>query len=327
MTDQPLDAMAAAPSSRPSMPDRRSRSPLPWVLLSLLLAFTLGLIANPFFEREVRSRLPAALQGTVAPDPRLDALATRIARLEGRAAPTPARDLDERLARLEQAVRAGEQSAGALANSNSQVDASEIMEARALFVLLGVRRAVAYGQPLGPYDGPFTALFGARDAASVRAVRDLTARPVTRASLRARLQAATADASPSSAPAGMWQRIRTRLGSLVEVRRSAAAQGASAAGSVQPSMGADAAAAAEMALATGRLDLAIAAVARVPATTASRTWIADAQRLAAGEAALTRLEALALSKDAFTRAEAASSPARFLEPTLDMGRTDAPVIL
>ncbi len=49
---------------------RAERSVLPWVISAVLLAFALGLIANPWFEASVRSKLPplpAALGTTVVP--------------------------------------------------------------------------------------------------------------------------------------------------------------------------------------------------------------------------------------------------------------------
>lgn len=68
---------------------------LPWILVAALAAFSLGLIANPWFEENVRSRLPGAFAMTeqtdmnVAVDQRLtdqsetiDALERRVASLE-----------------------------------------------------------------------------------------------------------------------------------------------------------------------------------------------------------------------------------------------------
>lgn len=49
---------------------RAERSVLPWVISAVLLAFALGLIANPWFEASVRSKLPvlpAALGTTAVP--------------------------------------------------------------------------------------------------------------------------------------------------------------------------------------------------------------------------------------------------------------------
>ncbi len=85
----------------------QKRSKWPWVLTGLFAAFSGGLIANPWFEREVRSRLPDALQektpasvqagGSAA----VAALEQRLAAVESRPAAEIPADLSGRIAALE----------------------------------------------------------------------------------------------------------------------------------------------------------------------------------------------------------------------------------
>lgn len=84
-----------------------ARSVTPWIAVAVLLAFALGMIANPWFERSVRSRLPG-FAPTVAPTVGdIAALQARIAVLEARpSAPASvagngAAVPSERLARVE----------------------------------------------------------------------------------------------------------------------------------------------------------------------------------------------------------------------------------
>jgi hypothetical protein len=85
----------------------RKRSKAPWVLTGLLAAFSGGLIANPWFEREVRTRLPDALQSKTPASVSADqsagvaALEQRLAAVEQRPAAEIPADLSGRIAALE----------------------------------------------------------------------------------------------------------------------------------------------------------------------------------------------------------------------------------
>ncbi len=84
---------------------RRAR--WPWLLTGLFAAFSGGLIANPWFEREVRSRLPDALQEKTpasvqaGSSAEIAALAQRLASVEARPAAEIPGDLSGRIAALE----------------------------------------------------------------------------------------------------------------------------------------------------------------------------------------------------------------------------------
>src|SRR3546814_7671638 len=53
----------------PGVRTRPRRSVLPWILTFASLTFALGLLANPWFEREIRSRLPFGGGNQVADAP------------------------------------------------------------------------------------------------------------------------------------------------------------------------------------------------------------------------------------------------------------------
>ncbi|OYU16083.1 MAG: hypothetical protein CFE37_01665, partial [Alphaproteobacteria bacterium PA4] len=87
--------LAGTPRAAPPPPRRGS---LAWIAVAMLFVFALGLIANPWFESTVRSRLPFAAAPAANTD--VAALQARIAQLEGRA-PAAAPMPSERLARTE----------------------------------------------------------------------------------------------------------------------------------------------------------------------------------------------------------------------------------
>lgn len=102
-SERPTFAMPERPSaggSPPSDPPRR-RSVFPWLLAASALAFSLGLIANPWFERNVRAYLPGSMQEDAAPQlptdlsGRIDAQARALAALEARVANLEARPAEE----------------------------------------------------------------------------------------------------------------------------------------------------------------------------------------------------------------------------------------
>src|SRR3546814_9888236 len=53
----------------PGVRTRPRRSVLPWILTFASLTFALGLLSNPWFEREIRSRLPFGGGNQVADAP------------------------------------------------------------------------------------------------------------------------------------------------------------------------------------------------------------------------------------------------------------------
>ncbi len=304
-----LDAterLRARLAGKPTGAATRSRPVLPWLLAAVLLTFALGLIANPWFERTVRNRLP------FAEDVRRESNAGRIAALDAKltaiearsstaAAPMPS----ERLARTEARVDVtGDQIArdtqridqltrdiAALAArveaNNTRIaaiaDTSKAAADRAQAVLAVqlVRRAVEAGRPIGPLDEALRQSFEARYPAAVQAVSALGAAPVTLPMLRRDLDALRGrPAASRSADSGRsWLQAFSDTVSGVFV--SAAPVPA-----VSPF---DAAAAA---LNRGDLAGATSQVRRVadPSRPAVTAWIAAAERLRVGSESLTTLE-------------------------------------
>ncbi len=297
LTGKPI---AAAPRPRPV---------LPWLLAAALLTFALGIIANPWFEHTVRAQLPFADIGVPAAsaDPAdVAALKARLAALERRAvaAPMPS----ERLARTEAETAAtGEQisrntarldqltrdmaTMSAKAEAGNARDATlaatseaAAAQARGALVLVVVRRAVDAGHPLGPLDAALRQSFEARYPAAVSAVSVLGAKPVTLASLRRDLEALRPRLEDRAV--GTTTR-RTWWDALTDTLSSAVTP---APKTVTP--------------ATAPVDAAAAALARGDAAGASHelrrlpdnrravaaNWLAAADRLAAGDAALATLE-------------------------------------
>ncbi|QMW24131.1 hypothetical protein [Sandaracinobacteroides saxicola] len=279
MTDPDLDRLAARSiraQSAPPTPPRRSG--FSWLLVTLFFGFSLGILANPWFERTIRSQLPAAFR--TADDPRLTALASRVAALETLPAVTAAATLDpalaDRLAALEARATA----------------APDDGSARRLFLLTMARRAVDQGRPLAPVAPALRATFAAQDAAAVDSLDALAAFPTSLAGLRQRLATLRAPAAaPSTAPApaggDLLDRVQDRLGTLVQERK-APPPTATAATRATLLLRADAA------LAAARPEDAATLLSALPADPALSRWIADARRLAAALAALDRLDRLAL---------------------------------
>lgn len=311
-TDDPLDRLAArsiAASERTQgrAPPPAKRSLLPWVLTTGAVAFSLGMIANPWFEASVRSRLPGQLQDPVAAintadEARLKALEGRVATLE--AQPTEAQPakaqmlpaplagtvpdgLGARLSTLEKEVaRLAEADLGvgaridllAATAGNSIAGQNQIKE---LFLLSAARRFVEVGRPFGAYERVLTQSFSGRDPAATDALAAWSSAPHSRDSLLARLREPDAVEPAVSPPAetGWWDRLVARLSGVVKVRSEDAL--ASDPQTRQK---------AESALASGDLGLAIATFDLLPPSRTRDLWLADARRLMAAEQALDSLE-------------------------------------
>ncbi len=280
---------------------------LPWLLAGSLLVFALGLLGNPWFEANVRGRLPFASAPPPPPASETEVLelAARLAALEARpeqSAPAP----NERLARTEAKV---ETSTDMLAREVDRVDrltsefaslkaevaadkaraeaaatnvSSAADRAEAMLAVMLARRAVNEGLPLGAAETPLRRAFEARYPGAVRAVLALGAVPVT----SARLQRELADLGPISGEmtgggASWWDVFSARISRLVRPA------------GVEPL---PTRAAIDAALARGQIAEAAAQLRRLPPPrpAAIERWLAAANRLLAGEEALRQLETAAL---------------------------------
>lgn len=281
------DMAARAPSRRPV---------LPWALTAALFAFAAGLIANPWFEQSVRGRLPFA--AAAAPD--TGKLEQRLAALERRAPSAPV-VAAERLARTEARVESstdqlqrdaeridalaaqiGALTARLAAQQAREASAIATVEgaanrAEAMLTVLLLRRALADGRPIDALLPAARRLFTTSDADAIAALSALAARPVTRAAL-ARDLGVLADSASDQRP-NWWQALRASL--------DGALSGSATQGPVLV---------ARQAMLRGDVVQAAAALRQSPKMAASATvrgWLANADRLIAAEAALTRLEATA----------------------------------
>lgn len=307
-----LDAterLRARLSGRPPTSVSRGRPVLPWLLAAVLLTFALGLIANPWFERTVRNRLPFAEDvlresntGKIAAlDAKLAALelragtaalpmpAERLARAEARvdvSGDQIARDAQriDQLTRDIAALSARVESNNARIAANADTTRAAADRVQAVLAVQLVRRALEAGKPIGPLDMALRQSFEARYPAAVQAVTALGASPVTLATLRRDLDAMRAPAAVTR-PAGPRKSWLTAFSDSVA--------GAFAAPPATPPAAAaaplDAAAAA---LARGDVAAATAQLRRLPDANrpAVTGWIAAAERLRIGTESLATLE-------------------------------------
>jgi hypothetical protein len=321
-----LDRLAARSLSarKAKAPAQRTRSVWPWFFVALLVALVLGMIASPWFERELRQQLPEALQAdhSVAADPRMEDLAARVARLEARPAgalpvlPGAAGDMAPvtgRIAALEAQAAAFQTSDATVSARLEQLAAdlqrtSGVAEAgdrqvRDLFMVSVARRMVESGRPLGPVLSALSARFSGQDAAAVDSLELWSSVPQTRASLSARLETMdeTVVTSKQAEGPGFWDRLMSRISGLVTVREQ----------SGEP-VAADVLLGAREAMAGGDVALAASRLQRAPPSSVRDQWLSDARALLAAEAALDRLEMTLLdaaSADAAALASAIVPPA------------------
>jgi len=312
-----LDRLRRRVGTQPRPPGRQIA---PWIITALLLAFALGLIANPWFERSVRSHLPG-FAPTLAPTVGdVAALQARVAVLEARVAHAPAPVAgvgssagdNERLARLEgrlESLAAAQAPAAArtdtiatgLATLTGRIDATSVATAAALttatnnaeraqsmLVLAATRRAIDGGERLGGLEPALRRQFSARAPQLVEDVAALGAAPITLAGLRGgfeRLRSTLTGASVTpDGPRGWWQGLTDSLAGIV-VRAAPTANDTKA--RVDR---------AGRALAVGNVAAAMAEVAALPAAARSpaQPWLAAAQRYVSGQRGLAQLEAAML---------------------------------
>ncbi len=125
-----LRARVVRPAARPE------RSVLPWLISAVLLAFALGLIANPWFEHSVRSQLPGVVGAPDATAPATTAMSA--------ASSAAITTLQARLTALE--THSAADAAGELGDSNSTA-ASGVATADRLARIESRLDAAEHGSP------------------------------------------------------------------------------------------------------------------------------------------------------------------------------------
>jgi hypothetical protein len=287
---------------------KRARPFWPWIIAGLLLAFVLGLLGSPLFERELRGQLPPQLQSeSAAPaDPRVGELVARVDRLEGMAGrgvaapplPVDGAGLGARLQSVETRAIAAETNdlnlaarldalAAEVARTNTAVVETDL-RTRDLFLLAVARRMLEAGRPLTPIERALENRFREADGAAVDALAAWTAAPQTQRTLKDRLKAL--QEMPEAADTrSWWDRLTARLAGLVTVR----GQTAETVADMDALL-----ARARAAMEAGDTNLAVAALdqgdGQGDLPPAVRQWLADARILVAAEDALGRLETNAL---------------------------------
>jgi hypothetical protein len=292
-----LDAterLRARLSGRPVTPPPPRRSVLPWVIAGGLFVFTAGMIANPWFERSIRTRLaldpavvtatptPAAVPVTVAPvaDPAAERLARTEAKVES-SVDQLARDA-ERIDTLTRDVASIEARVDAETDRTEAASAAAIAaaeRAQGMIAILLAREAIESGRRLDGVEAVLRQSFEARYPQAVAAISALGVAPVTVPALQrdfARLNPVA-----TGARLDWWQTLTAGVRTLVTRPTG-------------PSQAPHEAAAAAL----GRGDVAAASnhLRRLPEPRSASViaWLAAADRWQAGMAALTTLETAAI---------------------------------
>lgn len=185
-------------------------------------------------------------------------------------------ELDQRIAELEQR----------LARLDVQADAAAGNAARAegLLIAFAARRAIERGDRLGYLADQLRLRFGVAEPAAVQAVLALEPDPVTLDQLLARLDGLAPELAEGTADEGTFAWLSRELGELFVVRREDAPSPA-------PERRLERA---RQFLESGRTEAAIAEVRNLPNADSAVGWIADAERYAAAQRGLERIEAAAI---------------------------------
>lgn len=311
-----LRARLAGQPIRLTPPPRRAV--VPWIVAAMLLTFALGLIANPWFERSVRSQIPGfdAVDGAVpdlaAERAAVAALDSRVRALEARpaqrlVAAAPGTGANERVAAAEARIDGIDRTAtantaridaltGGVAALTGRVDATagqtvltlqaarvDADRAQGALAVLAARRAIERGSWSPGLAMPLRNLFTQRAGPAVEAVIALGTAPVTPASLRTGLTQLRS--RPAAADRNWWQSFTASLANVVQVRDRAGTP-------------ADPVADADRALAAGDVGRALATLERLPlaGNGSAVAWVQAARRYQAGLRGLSALEEAALAQ-------------------------------
>lgn len=221
-------------------------------------AYLLGTDSGPETDAPVISVSPppsGVLEPTITPpSPGADA---RIAALEAR------------VAELTRATQAGSGSSG---------------RAEGLLLAFAARRALDRGLALGAIERQLNTNFGARQPRAVAMIIAAARQPVTLDALKSELETLAPQLGGSSADASWWGGVTHSLSRLFIVRQA----------STPSTAPAERLARASDAIALGRVDQALAEVARLPNRAVAADWMAKAKRHIEAYRALDLLETAAI---------------------------------
>ena len=185
-------------------------------------------------------------------------------------------ELNQRISELEQR----------LARLDVQADAAAGNAARAegLLIAFAARRAIERGDRLGYLADQLRMRFGVAEPAAVQAVLAVDPDPVTLDQLLARLDGLAPELAEGTTNEGTFAWLSRELGELFVVRREDAPSPA-------PERRLERA---RQFLESGRTEAAIAEVRTLPNAGSASGWITDAERYAAAQRGLERIEAAAI---------------------------------
>ncbi|MFC3714525.1 hypothetical protein ACFOMD_18310 [Sphingoaurantiacus capsulatus] len=298
--ERPTYGVLHAPPE-PKLPPSRGRPIAAWIIAAVLLAFAIGMVASPWFENSVRSRLPGARasdsdiakdEALAALQARLDALETRTTRIQPRVATAPGgggASLEMQAATEVRLAELQAQVAELQASTDSTVAAAEEGAERAQTALLvaALRRGIEGGQRLDVYEPALRARFGASHPNEVAALLALGRRPLTATQLAQSLARTLPTVERAEAEnRSWWDGVKHNLAGIADVRRA-------------DEIPRDAAASLRLAAqraGSGDIDGALRAVAVLPVESRRPldAWRLEARRYVAGLNALAALEATAL---------------------------------
>lgn len=279
-------------SSRRPLAPRPAGVSLRAVMLSSLLAFGGGAVLVGWLVWDGRIALSGGAQPPAAATSRLAALPAPSG--SPAAALQTTNGLEQRLGALETRLARIDMQAGA-AEANTA-------RAEALLVAFATRRSFERGVPLGYLGTQLQQRFSAADGDAVKTVLDVGKNPLTIDVLAAQLDDLAPRLTGGVGEEGSWAKFKREIGGLFVIR-----QGANSATSPDERLER-----AKLLLRAGRADAAADEVSHLPGSKAATDWIAAARRHAKVEAALDRIETIALSqpeKIAASPAATATTPA------------------
>lgn len=215
-------------------------------------------------------KVPAAIAPVPAPVVTTPDLASRMASIEAR------------MAHLEAAENSG--GAGSA-------------RAEALLVTFAARRAIDRGLGLGYVEGLLTQRFGTTQPRAVGTIIAAARQPATLDQLRAGLDAVGPELARGAPDQGWWAGVKQGFSGVFVVRKSGTASPDPAARTLRAAQLVD----------TGRVDLALIEVVRLPNRDRAAAWIIMARRYVEAHRALDLLEAAAITST--DRAQAIPEPA------------------
>ncbi|WP_246152631.1 hypothetical protein [Sphingomonas montanisoli] len=192
------------------------------------------------------------------------------------AMPIPAEQVDQRIETLEDKVDQ--------LDRKTQTATGEASRAEALLLAFAARRAIDRGQPLGYLEGLLRERFGGVEPQGIATAISASRQPVTIEQLRQQLDVIAPLTQGPTIEEGWWDGVRRELGEMIRIRKADA-----------PSpLPVDRIARARDYLAAGRVDAALAEVARLPQQKAVADWVALARRYVQARVALDKIETAAL---------------------------------